>query len=43
MRELLEACAARNAERAADALYRHLQLFGDFYSRELGGRGIFQD
>ena len=30
-------------ERAADALYRHLELFGDFYSRELGGRGIFQD
>jgi len=41
--ELLEACTARDAERAADALFRHLELFGDFYSRELGGRGIFQD
>jgi DNA-binding GntR family transcriptional regulator len=42
-RELLAACAGRDAERAADALYRHLELFGDFYSRELGGRGIFED
>ena len=41
--ELLAACAAREPERAADALFRHLELFGDFYSRELGGRGIFQD
>jgi DNA-binding GntR family transcriptional regulator len=41
--ELLEACGARAPERAADALYRHLELFGDFYSRELGGRGIFED
>ena len=41
--QLLEACAARAPERAADALYRHLELFGDFYSRELGGRGIFAD
>jgi DNA-binding GntR family transcriptional regulator len=41
--ELLEACAARDPGRAADALFRHLELFGDFYSRELGGRGIFQD
>jgi DNA-binding GntR family transcriptional regulator len=41
--ELLAACAARDPERAADALFRHLELFGDFYSRELGGRGIFQD
>ena len=40
--ELLEACAARDAERAAGALFRHLELFGDFYSRELGGRGIFE-
>ncbi len=38
---LLEACAARDPKRAADALHHHLELFGDFYSRELGGRGIF--
>jgi DNA-binding GntR family transcriptional regulator len=42
-RELLGACAAQEPERAAEALYRHLELFGDFYSRELGGRGIFED
>jgi DNA-binding GntR family transcriptional regulator len=41
--ELLAACVARDAGRAADALYRHLELFGDFYSRELGGRGIFEN
>jgi DNA-binding GntR family transcriptional regulator len=40
--ELLEGCAAREPTRAADALHRHLELFGDFYSRELGGRGIFE-
>jgi DNA-binding GntR family transcriptional regulator len=40
--QLLEACAASDPDRAADVLYRHLELFGDFYSRELGGRGIFE-
>ena len=39
--ELLESCRARDSERAAGALHRHLELFGDFYARELGGRGIF--
>jgi len=41
--QLLEACAARDPEQATEVLYGHLELFGDFYSRELGGRGIFSD
>jgi DNA-binding GntR family transcriptional regulator len=40
--ELLAACAAREADAAADALRRHLELAGSFYARELGDRGIFQ-
>ncbi|MGI8421250.1 MAG: GntR family transcriptional regulator [Gaiellaceae bacterium] len=39
---LLEACVARDPDRAADVLYRHLDSFGEFYDKELGGRGIFE-
>jgi len=38
---LLESCAAHDADSAAAALYDHLELAGMFFSRELGGRGIF--
>ncbi len=38
---MLEACRSHDSGGAADALHEHLELFGDFYSRELGGRGIF--
>ena len=39
---LLEACSAHDPELAAAKLSEHLELFGDFYSHELGGRGIFE-
>jgi len=39
--ELLAACAARDADRAATALYAHLELATDIYTVELKGRSIF--
>ena len=39
---LLDACSLHDPELAAEALSEHLELFGDFYSHELGGRGIFE-
>jgi DNA-binding GntR family transcriptional regulator len=39
--ELLEACAAHDPERAAAALYAHLELASDIYAVELAGRSIF--
>jgi DNA-binding GntR family transcriptional regulator len=39
--ELLEACAARDAERAAAAMRAHLELASDIFSVELQGRSIF--
>ena len=41
-RALLDACSKHDPELAAQALSEHLELFGDFYSHELGGRGIFE-
>ncbi|HKN63840.1 MAG TPA: FCD domain-containing protein, partial [Gaiellaceae bacterium] len=40
-RELLEACAARDSDRAAAALHAHLELASDIYEVELAGRSIF--
>jgi DNA-binding GntR family transcriptional regulator len=39
--ELLEACAARDSDRAAAALYAHLELASEIYAVELAGRSIF--
>jgi DNA-binding GntR family transcriptional regulator len=39
--ELVEACAAHDAERAAKALHDHLELAADIYAVELKGRSIF--
>ena len=39
--ELLEACAVRDAARAACALHAHLELATDIYEVELAGRSIF--
>src|SRR5262249_32244360 len=39
--ELLEACVAHDADRAAHALHHHLQLASDIYAVELKGRSIF--
>jgi len=40
-RELLEACAVRDPDRAAAALHAHLELATDIYEVELAGRSIF--
>jgi DNA-binding GntR family transcriptional regulator len=40
-RELLEACVARDPERAAAALYAHLELASEIYAVELAGKSIF--
>jgi DNA-binding GntR family transcriptional regulator len=40
-RELLEACAARDPDRAAAALHAHLELASEIYEVELAGRSIF--
>ena len=39
--ELLAACAARDPDHAAAALYAHLELASDIYEVELAGRSIF--
>ena len=39
--ELLEACAAHDADRAGRALHDHLELATDIYTVELKGRSIF--
>jgi DNA-binding GntR family transcriptional regulator len=39
--ELLDACAARDPDRARNALHAHLELATDIYEVELGGRTIF--
>jgi DNA-binding GntR family transcriptional regulator len=39
--ELLGACAARDPDRAAEALHAHLELATDIYEVELAGRSIF--
>ena len=39
--QLLEACAAHDAEAAAVALHDHLELASVIFEHELGGRGIF--
>ena len=39
--ELLDACAARDADRAGNALHAHLELATSIYEVELGGRSIF--
>jgi DNA-binding GntR family transcriptional regulator len=39
--ELLDACEARDPERAAKALTNHLELADDIYAVELKGRSIF--
>jgi DNA-binding GntR family transcriptional regulator len=39
--ELVEACVAHDADRAAKALYDHLHLAADIYTVELKGRSIF--
>jgi DNA-binding GntR family transcriptional regulator len=39
---LLDACSRHDSDLAAKTLSEHLELFGDFYSHELGGRGIFE-
>jgi DNA-binding GntR family transcriptional regulator len=39
--ELVEACAAHNADRAGRALHDHLELASDIYTVELKGRSIF--
>jgi DNA-binding GntR family transcriptional regulator len=39
--ELLEGCAARDPDRAAQALHDHLELATDIYAVELEGRSIF--
>jgi DNA-binding GntR family transcriptional regulator len=40
-RELFDACAARDPDRAAAALHAHLELASDIYAVELAGRSIF--
>ncbi|MFZ0343133.1 MAG: GntR family transcriptional regulator [Gaiellaceae bacterium] len=40
-RDLLDACAARDPDRAAEALHAHLELASDIYEVELAGRSIF--
>jgi DNA-binding GntR family transcriptional regulator len=40
-RELLDACAARDPDRAAAALHDHLELATDIYEVELAGKSIF--
>ncbi len=40
-RELIDACVARDPDRAADALHAHLELATDIYEVELAGRSIF--
>ena len=40
--QLLAACVARDPERAAGALYEHLELASRFFETELGGHGIFE-
>jgi DNA-binding GntR family transcriptional regulator len=40
-RELLDACAAHDPDRAAAALYDHLELATDIYEVELAGKSIF--
>ena len=39
---LLSACAAHDPAAAAGALHEHLELAGEFFAVELGGRGIFE-
>ncbi len=39
--ELLDACAARDPDRAAAALHAHLELASEIYEVELAGRSIF--
>jgi DNA-binding GntR family transcriptional regulator len=39
--ELIDACAAHDAERAGRALHDHLELASDIYTVELKGRSIF--
>jgi DNA-binding GntR family transcriptional regulator len=39
--ELLDACAARDPDRAGNALLAHLELATDIYEVELAGRSIF--
>ncbi len=39
--ELLEGCAAHDADRASTALHAHLELATDIYTVELKGRSIF--
>ncbi len=39
--ELFDACAARDPDRAAEALHAHLELATEIYEVELGGRSIF--
>ena len=39
--ELLDACVARDPDRAAGALHAHLELATDIYEVELAGRSIF--
>jgi DNA-binding GntR family transcriptional regulator len=39
--ELVAACAAHDADRAAGALHAHLELATEFYAVELKGRSIF--
>ncbi len=39
--ELLDACIAHDAERAARALHDHLETAADIYAVELKGRSIF--
>jgi DNA-binding GntR family transcriptional regulator len=39
--ELLDACGAHDADRAARALHAHLELASDIYTVELKGRSIF--
>jgi DNA-binding GntR family transcriptional regulator len=40
-RDLLDACVARDPDRAAEALHAHLELASDIYEVELAGRSIF--
>jgi DNA-binding GntR family transcriptional regulator len=40
-RDLLDACAARDPDRAAEALHAHLELASAIYEVELAGRSIF--
>ena len=40
--QLLDACAAHRPDKAAKAIYQHLELASVIFERELGGRGIFE-